>query len=168
MPFTDNEDGTLVNSHFARVSETPDLPVNMRRAEFDDQKPLCDPSGQLWVLASSVVPGFSPLIEQALSGGSFVSTALISPTAAQNVAFAGFNSNPTDLMYVQIHDRTTIPVLGTVPDIIIPVPSLGAFSYSLPISFSAGIAIGISTTALTFTAAGSPYMSYSILFRDAV
>lgn len=170
MSVTTNKDGSLVNAHFARVSTVGTLASpSAQRADNEDQKPLCDEHGKLWITTMGPfgpIPGYLP-VAQALSGGAFVTSATITGPG-QNFAFSGFNSDPANLLYVQMIDQLAAPVGGEAPDIIIPVPSLAAFSYSLPISFSFGIVIAISTTPLTFTAPAANYLSYAILYRDAV
>jgi hypothetical protein len=164
----DNYNNSQFNQNFAIVCDALGNNPSQGRSEGLGQKPLCDREGRLLVRTIPWTPGFDPQTLQALSGGALVSETHIQAGAVKLVALAGFNADALNFLYVQIHDIAAGPIPpGNIPDVIIPVPALSAFSYSLPIEFGSGLGLAISTTPLTYTAPAAPALSFSILYQVA-
>lgn len=164
---------TLTNDGFARVGTAAGTTFNVRLEE-QQQKLLCDGYGKLFVIpvGGVPIPGFANEIHYA-SGGTLITQVLLTPagvaTAAYIIGVTGYNSHPTDTLYVQIHDTSAAAiVLGAVPEIIIPVPGNKiAFSYGLQHLLSDGFLIAISTTELTFTAPAAAYLHTTVRLQTA-
>lgn len=89
-------------------------------------------------------------------------TALIASALAYQGTFSlnlatGFNNNAA-IRYVQFFDQIALPALGNVPIQSIPVNPMQEFSWSPPqdgLIFELACVVGVSTTAMTFTAAAA-------------
>lgn len=142
------------NSDFARVAENDgSVPAGVIRSAGNQVKPLADGYGRLFVNA---IPYPNPLpVEHQVTAGTSAAFAslLISATPAQLVVVSGYNADPANDLYVQLFNLAALPPGVANPLVIIPVPSGQPFSYSIPVSFSVGICIGISSTPFTFTSA---------------
>lgn len=130
-------------------------PVNLIAYEGTDPIPV------------TATPDF-PVIHQRLSGGVLQVQMLISAVACELDCVAGYNSDPTpgNLLYVQLHNAIGVIAPGAVPAVVIPVYG-GKTPYSLAMNlrFPTGLVLALSTTELTFTAAASPWLAYSVTYR---
>lgn len=99
---------------------------------------------------------------QAGSGGALVAQAQAYAAPCTLRVIVGYNAD-TVQRFVQLHNKATALAPGDVPLMIIPVPAdRAAFSLAMELVFSAGLSIGISSTELTYTSAGS-FLSYEAL-----
>lgn len=99
---------------------------------------------------------------QAGSAGALVAQAQAYAAPCKLRVVFGYNAD-TVQRYVQLHDKATAISPGDVPLVIIPVPGgRSTFSLEADLVFAAGLSIGISSTELTYTAAGS-FLSYEAL-----
>jgi hypothetical protein len=92
---------------------------------------------------------------QAGSEGVLLAADIVCPGPCMLQCVAGYNA-AAGLLYVQLFDKTTAPVAGDVPEMVIPVPGgRTPFSLSIPYVFTLGCSIGISSTELTYTSGGA-------------
>ena len=98
-------------------------------------------------------------------GGTPKFESLIVAEACQLSVLTGYINDPIGAtqLYVQLHELTTTPIpAGNVPKVVIPVKGVQLFSLTQNLAFNA-LAIGLSTTEWTFTAA-TAIMCYQCTF----
>lgn len=112
------------------------------------------------VSSGGIGGGAGGTTHQASSGGALVAQAQAYASPCVLDVLSGYNAD-TVLRYVQIHNKASAISPGDVPLVVIPVPGNRAtFSIDMPLTLSAGLSIGISSTELTYTSAGS-VLSYA-------
>lgn len=131
--------------------------------------PLADEFGRLIVLVDGSSGSNAPRFFS--TGGVRVTQEYIgNPFQAKTlIQLAGYNADPVNDLFVQIHEENFSPILnGHVPLVVIPVPKdFATFSYGLtvkvtdPLNF---LIAAISTTELTFTAPPSDFLWFSAMF----
>jgi hypothetical protein len=150
---------TIENAQFARVASLGGQRVDaagalVTLAPNDGIEPLADNEGRLIVSTAGVppAPGFTTRFQ-----GNAYGVIQVPVTASATViqVVDGFQTNALT-RYVQLHDIAgAIPALN-VPIVSVAVPGGSEFSIAAPYEFLAnGLAIGLSTTPGTFTAAAA-------------
>lgn len=118
-----------------------------------------------------IIPGYPNELHYS-SGANYITQHKVTPnvpTSTYVVGITGFNSHPTDMLFVQVHDVSGATILdGATPVISIPVPgNFVGFSYGLQHLLAQGFLIAISTTALVFTAPAADYLSCVVRVQTA-
>lgn len=158
---------SLKNNGWGRVSE--DGLTDFPRTQDEEQKPLVDQYGRLFTRSIPFDPSFTTRA-QAKSGAALVTQQHIATGLTRIVGFAGYNAEPTSVLfhYIQMHNAAGAIIANAVPDIVIPVPgNFTSFSYSLPFTFALGLTVAISTTPLLFTVPAANYLFFSIVYETA-
>lgn len=112
----------------------------------------CDEQGNLWV-REAIGPSSGGLgfTYQAVPGDD---AAVIQAVPAILTQIGGFNDSAAT-MYVQVHNRIIVPIIGDAPVMTFLVPAGASFSWQPSKGgrqFSTGISFGVSSTRDTYTA----------------
>jgi hypothetical protein len=131
--------------------------------------PLADEYGRLIVVTDG--PSGASTARFFSTGGNRVTQEYIgNPFQAKKVIqVAGYNADPVNDLFVQIHEENFFPILnGAVPVVVIPVPKgFSTFSYGLTVSVTDPLnflIVAISTTELTFTAPPNDFLWFSAMY----
>jgi hypothetical protein len=120
----------------------------------DGTELLADLEGRLWVrvVGGIAPPGFPNKVQA--SAAALTTSELIQLGACKLSTISGFVDTAAAAYYLQIFDLAAPPVANDVPIQVIPVGSLSEWSWSPDLwEFALGLAIGLSTTPLLYTAA---------------